>query len=183
MKRVAALALVLLLCDCGHQTAVESRPPPTLPASALPGLNSRTRSLDAAAIAVDVGWAALKGVLQNAGYIAGSEREFFGRTQTFTHVVARVLLFRDPSGAMTLLAWLRSHADVVLGRAVKGEALPLGESPMLFSLGSCGCHAEVPTFFAAWQRGATVFWLVAAGPGATRAAIGSLALTFDRDAG
>ena len=182
MKRRVALALflALFLSGCGGPAAVETRPPPTLPASALPGLHSRTRSLDAVSLAAD-GLGALETVLQDAGFVAGSEREFFGRTQTFNHVVARVLVFEDPGGASRLLAWLRSHPDVILGRSVEGKPLPLGESPMLFALGSCGCHAEVPTFFAAWHRGATVLWLVAAGPGANRATVGSLARNFDRD--
>ncbi len=183
MKRLFAVAFAFLLVGCAGATKAGTRPPRTLPAGAVHGLHSRARSLDAAELAADAGSEALGDVLGDAGYVVGSEREFFGRTTTFNHIVARVLLFKDSQGALRLLAWLRSHPDVVLGSAVEGKPPALGESPMLFSLGACGCHSEVPAFLVAWGRGDSVLWLLAAGPGATRAAVDSLARNFDRLAG
>lgn len=182
VRHVVAAALALALASCGGATRVGTPAPQTLPASALPGLDSRARSLDGAALGRDAGSTALPGVLNDAGYVSGAEREFFGRTTTFDHVVARTLVFEGPDGAAKFLAWLRSHPDLVLGRAVVEEPLALGESPMLFSLGPCGCHGEVPTFFAAWRRGATVLWLLAGGPGATRATVDPLARELDQTA-
>ncbi len=183
VRRLLALALALALTGCGGAREVGAGPPRTLPASALPELHSRARSLDGATLAVDAGSEAIEGVLQDAGFVSASEREFFGHTATFNHVVARTLVFEDPGGASGFLTWLRAHPDLILGRAVVGEPLSLGESPMLFTLGPCGCHSEVPTFLVAWQRGATVLWLTAAGPGATRATVDTLARSFDRTAG
>ncbi len=134
-------------------------------------------------MAADAAVPELGALLRDSGYITGSEREFFGRTATFNHVVARVLLFESPQGASRFLGWLRTHPDTVLGRAVEGQPPALGESPMLFSLGPCGCHAEVPTFLVAWGRGKTVLWLLAAGPGATPATVDALSRSFDRVAG
>lgn len=179
MKRLAVLVLALTLVACARAHGVEPRPPGTLAASALPGLRSRARSLDAAAVAADVGVPALEGLLEGAGYVIGSEREFFGHTRTFSHVVARVLQFDDPEGASRLLEWVRSHPGAILGRAQAGKPPRLGRSPLLYSLGPCGCHAEMPTFLVAWQREATVLWLLAAGPGATHRTVDSLARELD----
>ncbi len=183
MKRLAVLVLALTLLACARAQEVEPRPPETLDASALPGLRSRERSLDAAAVAEDAGTPALAGLLDDAGYLIGSEREFFGHTRTFSHVVARVLRFGDPEGAARFLDWVRSHPEAVLGRARAGEPPRLGRSPLLFELGPCGCHAEVPTFLAAWQRDVSVLWLLVAGPGVTHTTVDSLARDFDRAAG
>jgi len=183
VKRLAVFVLAFILVACARAGEGEPRPPGTLAASALPGLHSRARSLDAAAVAADVGTPALEGLLEGAGYLAGSEREFFGRTRTFSHVVARVLEFHDPEGASRFLDWVRSHPEAVLGRARADEPLRLGRSPLLFSLGPCGCHAEVPTFLAAWQRDVRVLWLLIAGPGVTHRTVDSLARAFDRVAG
>lgn len=183
MKRSTVLLLALALAACGAAGDGELRPPGTLAADALPGLRSRARSLDAAALAADVATPALEDLLNDAGFITGSEREFFGHTPTFNRVVARVLRFQDREGASRYLGWVRSHPEDVLGRAEAGRPPRLGESPLLFSLGPCGCHSELPTFLVAWQRDATVFWLLAAGPGVTRRAVGSLGRDLDRVAG
>lgn len=121
-------------------------------------------------------------MLSDAGFVVGSEREFFGHTDTFAHVVARTLVFASPDGAGRFLDWLRAHPDVVLGQVVDETPLRLGDASMLVSLRPCGCHAEVPTFLAAWRRDATVLWLLAAGPGVTRATVGPLARQLDRSA-
>ena len=176
------LALVAVTLAAGAAAcAGTSAPPATLGAGALPGLDSRARTLDAAALAEDaLEPAELAALLDGAGYAAGSEREFFGRTDTFDHVVARALRFESPDGAGAYLGWLAGHARDLLGRAGAEAPLPLGDAGLLFSLVACGtCKKELPTFLAAWRRGDTVRWLLAAGRGASRHTVEALARVLD----
>ena len=178
MTLVAASALALGLLLALTACAAESpQPHSTLRSDVLPGLASRTRSLDAEAIAADaLDPEPLLRLLEKAGYVIGSEREFSGQTSAFNHVVARVLLFEDSEGAGAYLDWLASHGSDILGQAQRHRPLALPGSPLFFSHIRTGCcPKETPTFLTAWQRGATVFWLLASGPGANRQTVTSLA--------
>jgi hypothetical protein len=181
---VLALAVVLgatAACGSGEDPPA---PPATLGASALPQLDSRARTLDAAAVAFDaLEPDSLQQLLADSGYETGSEREFSGKTRTFDHVVARTLVFETADGALAYLEWLRGHGDDVLGRAVAAKITPPGEAGVAFALERCGtCKKELPTFLAGWQRGETVLTLLAAGSGANPARFTALVRKHDEAA-
>jgi hypothetical protein len=173
-----ALAVLLAGCGAGEETAPGLR---TLPPEALPELTSRTRSLDAEALAADaLDPAALADVLDKAGFETGREREFSGKTKTFDHVVARALRFASPDGAEAYLDWLRGHGTDFLGRAAPANLSSPGESGVTFMLVRCGtCKKELPTFLAGWRRGDVVLSLLAAGSGANPDRFEDLAHDFD----
>ena len=188
MKRVALVllaALVLTACGSGGEktrTASSSdKAPATLPASALPDLDTRARALDSEALADDsLDPDALGKVLAEAGYVTGSEREFSGKSRTFDHVVARTLVFESVAGADAYLDWLEGHAADFLGRAKASSVSIPGGSGVAFSLARCGtCVKEVPAFLAGWRRGNVVLWLLAAGSGASEARFHALAREAD----
>jgi hypothetical protein len=175
-------ASLLLLPACGAESEEgQQAPPASLPGSALPDLDSRARSLNAEALAADsYEPEALADLLEDAGFVSGSEREFSGKTRTFDHVVARRLVFEDAEGAETYLGWLRANGDDFLGRVQAAEVTPPGESGVAFALAPCGtCKKETPTFLAGWRRGATVLTLLAAGSGANSERFSALAEQFD----
>jgi hypothetical protein len=170
VRRLVAIALVAVAtAGCGSKEGgAPATPPATLPASALPQLDARARILDADALAADAFEPGeLASLLEDAGYLMGREREFSGKSPTFDHVVARTLLFEDPDGAGVYLAWMRAHADEVLGKAVPAKTVVPGSAGAAYKLVRCGtCKKELPTYLAGWRRGRTVFWLLAAGSGA-----------------
>lgn len=186
MRRLAlGLLLAVVLTGCGaadeEPAQTTAATPATLQASALPELSARARTLNSDALAQDSFTPeALEGVLEDAGYMTGSEREFFGHSSAFEHVVARSLRFRDPEGADTYLDWLAANRDDFLGSSKPEPSFTLGESQLLFSLVPCAaCKKERPTFLAAWRRGATVAFLLGAGPGASRESFDALAAKLD----
>jgi hypothetical protein len=178
---VAAL-LLLPACGSGREEEAEQAAPPSLPGSALPDLDSRARPLGTKALAADsYDPEALADLLADAGFVAGSEREFSGKTRTFDHVVARTLLFDGPAGAETYLEWLRGHGEDFLGRVQEAGMTPPGESGVAFALAACGtCKKETPTFLAGWRRDATVLTLLAAGSGANPERFSALVRRFDQ---
>ena len=185
--RLLLTAVVLLLAAAACGTEEEAAPPAapaTLPAAALPELDSRARTLGAAALAADsFEPAALEALLSEGGYLTGREREFSGKTLTFDHVVARTLVFETENGAEAYLGWVRGHGDEFLGRAVPAKVAPPGEGGVAFTLERCGtCKKELPTFLAAWRRGETVLTLLAAGSGADAASFSTLAHELDEAA-
>lgn len=188
--RLVALALVALsaaLAGCGsEEQAAAPQPtapsqPPTLERNALPELQARARTLNLDLLAGDsFRPGELAAVLEEARYVVGSEREFYGSSPTFHHVVARALRFEDVDGAESYLVWLGQHPDEFLGRSQRETAAPLGESGILFSLLRCDvCKKQQPTFLAAWRHGETVAFLLAAGPGVNRETFDTLARELD----
>jgi hypothetical protein len=174
---VSILALMIGLASCG----AEEQPMPvtahTLPAAALPQLDSRVRSLDRQALAADaLRPDALADILAEAGYVAGREREFSGRTRAFHHVVARTLVFEREEGGERYLDWLSRHGRDLLGRAAAPVRLSTpGKLGVALTLVPCGaCKNELPTFLAGWRRGATVLTILAAGPGANPERVSAL---------
>lgn len=167
------LALVgLAAAGCGAEERVAApAAPATLPASALPDLDSTVRNLDTLALAEDAFEPdELAALLEDAGYVAGREREFSGKTTTFDHVIARALVFADADGADAYLAWVQEHRDEVLGKAAPATIVPPGDAGVAYKLVPCGtCKKELPTYLAAWRRGSTVRWVLAAGAGADSA--------------
>jgi len=179
---VSLLALALAAgCGAEEESAPTTPAPPTLPASALPDLEPRARALGLEALAADsLEPEPLRELLEDSGYVAGSEREFSGKTSTFDHVVARTLLFEDQKGADAYLGWLGVHGHDFLGRADQAKLGLPGDSGVGFTLAACGtCKKELPTFLAGWRRGATVLSLLASGSGANPERFGALARDLD----
>jgi hypothetical protein len=175
------LLLVVAVPACGSEREQTAPAPPTLPATALPELDSRARTLDTGALAEDaLEPDALTSLLDDAGFLSGSEREFSGRTKTFDHVVARSLRFETPEGADEYIRWLGGHGDDILGAAEPVELDPLGESAVAYTLARCGtCKKELPTFLAGWRRGNVVLTLLAAGSGGNPERFETLARRLD----
>ena len=186
--RLTLLGLLLLAvaagCGAGDENAATPRPA-TLPASALPDLEQRARALPLGALAADsLKPEPLRQLLEESGYVTGSEREFSGKTRTFDHVIARTLAFEKPEGAEAYLGWLGTHGDDFLGRAQPEKLALPGTSGVAFTLAACGtCKKELPTFLAGWRRGATVLSLLASGSGANPERFGALARNLDGTVG
>jgi hypothetical protein len=159
---------MIALAGCGAEEQPMPATAHNLPAAALPQLDSRVRSLDTQALAADaLRPDALADILDDAGYVAGREREFSGRTRTFNHVVARTLVFEREEGGERYLDWLSKHGRELLGRAASVRLSTPGKSGVVLRLVPCGaCKNELPTFLAGWRRGSTVLSILAAGPGA-----------------
>jgi hypothetical protein len=187
--RLTLLAFLVLAvaagCGTGEENASPTPRPETLPASALPDLEPRARALPLDALAADsLKPEPLRQLLEESGYVTGSEREFSGKTRTFDHVIARTLAFEEPQGADEYLAWLGAHGDDFLGRAQPEKLALPGTSGVAFTLAACGtCKKELPTFLAGWRRGATVLSLLASGSGANRERFGALARDLDGTVG
>jgi hypothetical protein len=178
---LVTIAFGLALAGCGSEKQQAAGPLRTLPAAALPELESRSRTLDIEALAADaLEPGELADLLADAGFDTGREREFSGRTRTFDHVVARTLRFESEDGAEAYLGWLREHGDDVLGRAAPAKLVPPGESGVAYTLVPCGtCKKELPTFLAGWRRGEIVLSLLAAGSGGNPDRFDELAREFD----
>jgi hypothetical protein len=184
VRRSAVLLLLLVvavLAGCGADEEHAVAAPPTLPASALPDLESRARTLDVETVAEDaLEPDELAQLLGDAGFVTGSEREFSGRTKTFDHVIARSLRFDSVDGADSYLGWLGQHGDDILGAADPAQVAPLGESSVAYTLARCGtCKKELPTFLAGWRRGEVVLTLLAAGSGGNPDRFDTLARELD----
>jgi hypothetical protein len=176
---LVASALLGLAVGCGGG---DERPtPPTLPPSALPELSSEARELDREALAADaLQPGALAELLDEAGYVSGREREFFGHGASFDRVVARSLRFESTEGADRYIRWVRTHPRDLLGEAEERPRLELGSSGVLLTLVPCGtCKKELPTHLAAWRRRDVVLSLLASGRGANPERFAALARRLD----
>jgi hypothetical protein len=186
VKRIGILLLLAAaLAGCGESDEAAAPAPPTLAGGALPDLESRTRTLDAEAVADDsLEPEQLAAVLDDASFQRGSEREFFGKTKTFDHVVARILRFADAEGADRYLGWFGEHPDDFLGTSGPAEVETPGDSGVVFRLVPCGsCKKELPTFLAGWRHGAVVATLLASGSGANEERFAALARELDEAVG
>jgi hypothetical protein len=181
----SALATLVVLTACGGAPApAASRPtpPPVVPADLVRGLASDATVLDPEGVAADAtDPGALAELLRRSGFVVASQREFHGMTPSFNRVVARTAVFRDERGADAYLSWIEAHPDALLGPSERLRPLPFGETSVLFALEPCGtCHAELPTYLAAWRREATVRLLLASGRQASRRTLMPIASALDR---
>ena len=153
---------------------------PVPPAGALPDMKSRARPLRSVTLVAEaVDHAGLRRVLESGGYVAGSEREFFGGTSRFNHVTEQVLRFRRSAGASGYLRWLRAHVDDELGAPRSVTASEVGTSGFVYRPRGCGCHSDKPTYLIAWQQGRLVLTVLASGNGATARTVDALAHALD----
>jgi hypothetical protein len=159
--------------------------PPVLtpPAGSLPEMQSRARALGPAVLVAEaIGHGGLRSVLDRGGYVAGSEREFFGRTPVFSHVTEQVLRFESGAGATSYLRWLRAHTAESLGAPRSVTAAGLGTGGFVYRPKGCGCHSDTPTYLIAWRRGNLVLTVLASGNGATAKTAGALSRRLDHAA-
>ena len=153
----------------GHASG-RRRPRPDEPGSRAPGVDLFAEALD---------HVALGRLLDQGGYVTGSEREFYGRSPVFSHVIARVLRFRRPAGASAYLVWAQRHAADTVGALRSKRRLLIGETGVVVAPKGCGCHGETPTFLAIWRHGDLALWLLASGPGVNDRRVDALAGRLD----
>lgn len=175
------LACVALAAACGRAEPTPAAPP-VVARDLVPGLDSDVTVLGTAEVAEDGSDpGAVAEVLRRSGFVVASQREFHGMSESFNRVLARTAVFRDERGAETYLSWLAAHPDAILGPSERVRPLVLGRPSVLFALERCGtCHAELPTYLAAWRRGATVRFLLASGRQASKRTLLPIAMALDR---
>lgn len=191
-RRIAAFVLVAgLLVACASDPTVSA--PPTadegtpvadiepIPPAALPGRAAAPVTLDAGALALDaVDVSSLETLLQDAGFVAGTQRQFSRTRGGRRRIVARVLTFETREGAERYLTWLRDNVADVIGKARPNEELeaPAGGTVFEHEPNPC-CHSETRVFLAVWTRGRKVVTLVMDGPAARAPAIPELVSQLD----
>ena len=174
---VATLLVAALLgtaCSAAQPTSgptPTTTPPPVLepiPVTALPGHPADPIDLDAGSVAVDaVDVAGLEALLDEAGFVGGTQRQFSRVHGGRRRILARVLSFETPGGAAAFVAWLRDHVGEVIGDAAPNTdlAAPRGGFVFVHQPDPC-CHNETRSFLAIWHQGSTVVTIEIAGEGA-----------------
>lgn len=175
---IAATLLVAALlgsaCSTDHPTSSPSRSTgPThvlepIPPTALPGNSADPTNLNVASIASDaVDVAGLEALLNEAGFVSGTQRQFSRVRGGRRRILARVLSFETPEGAAAYVAWLRDHGDEVIGKAAPTADLqaPSHGVVLVHEPNPC-CHKETRMFLAMWHEGSMVVTIQIAGEGA-----------------
>lgn len=152
-----------------------------IPATALPGNTADPTDLDAASIASDaVDVEALEALLDRAGFVGGTQRQFSRVHGGRRRILARVLTFETPDGASAYVAWLRDHGDEVIGKAAPSAGLraPSHGIVLVHEPNPC-CHNETRIFLAMWHQGSTVVTIQIAGEGARESDVPELLSQLD----
>jgi hypothetical protein len=152
-----------------------------IPATALPGHPADPIDLDAASVAVDaVDVAGLEAVLDEAGFVGGTQRQFSRVRGGRRRILARVLSFQTPEGAAAYVAWLEDHADEVIGETAPNAGLrvPRHGVVLVHEPNPC-CHNETRMFLAMWHEGSTVVTIQIAGEGARESDVPDLLARLD----
>ena len=182
-----AAALLGSACSAEQPTSGPSpitTPPVVLepiPATALPGHPADPIDLDAGSVAMDaVDVAGLEALLGKAGFVGGTQRQFSRVRGGRRRIVARVLSFETPGGAAAYVAWLRDHADEVIGDAAPNADLdaPRGGIVFVHQPDPC-CHNETRYFLAIWNVGSRVVTTEIAGEGARASDVPELLSQLD----
>lgn len=152
-----------------------------IPPTALPGNSADPIDLDAASIASDaVDVAALEDLLDRAGFVGGTERQFSRVHGGRRRILARVLTFETREGATAYVAWLRDHGDEVIGKAAPRADLPApSHGVVLVHEPNPCCHNETRMFLAMWHEGSTVVTIQIAGEGARETDVPELLSQLD----
>lgn len=183
------LAAALLGSACSTEQPTSGPPPATtppvvlepIPATALPGHPADPIDLDAGSVAMDaVDVAGLETLLGEAGFVGGTQRQFSRVRGGRRRIVARVLSFETPGGATAYVAWLRNHADEVIGDAAPNADLdtPRGGIVFVHRPDPC-CHNETRYFLAMWNVGSRVVTTEIAGEGARASDVPDLLSQLD----
>jgi hypothetical protein len=152
-----------------------------IPPTALPGNSADPTDLDASSIASDaVDVAALEALLDQAGFVAGTQRQFSRVHGGRRRILARVLAFQTQEGASKYVAWLRDHGGEVIGKATPSADLrvPRHGVVLVHEPNPC-CHNETRVFLAMWHEGATVVTIQIAGEGARETDVPELLSQLD----
>jgi hypothetical protein len=171
VRALLAVLALALAAACGEQA---TGPLPTLPAGAVPGLQSETDAVTLEDLVADFG--AGQGAHGNIqGFGRGTERTFQGESFRFDRVVSRTLEFDSPSDAQAYVAYLRAHLAAVYGAGTNAQALESqGRRGFLIDAASCACHRAEPTLATVVSRGDRVTYLEVNGGGARPAAVQAL---------
>jgi hypothetical protein len=176
---VAALAAGVLLGGCGE--ADPGRPAaaervPTLPARAVPYLESTERTLTPALLARETGLATLAGQLAEWGYAGGASRSFQGQSKRLQVVESRTLRFRTAGGAAAFMRIVGRRPGAFFPGAERPRAFrSRGRRGILIKAAPCTCHMASPAYLGVVAGGPTVSWLEINGPRATVRALTRLA--------
>jgi hypothetical protein len=152
-----------------------------IPVTALPGHPADPINLDAGSVAVDaVDVAGLEALLGKAGFVGGTQRQFSRVRGGRRRILARVLSFETPEGAAAYVAWLRDHADEVIGDVAPSAGLraPSHGVVLVHEPNPC-CHNETRIFLAMWHQGSTVVTIQIAGEGARESDVPELLSQLD----
>ncbi len=173
---------------CASETSVEdpaaapvAEPLDPIPAAALPGSPAKALELDGADLAADaIDAANLELLLEDAGFVAGTERRFSETAHGRRRATARVLAFETAAGAQRYVEWLTDHVQELIGDAkvVRDAGAPAGAVVFVHEPSGC-CHLETRLFLGAWRRGATVITLKLAGQGVHLATMTGFASRLD----
>ena len=188
---VASLLVTALLGSaCATEQPVISPPAHTtgpalvlqpIPPTALRGNYADPTDLDTSSIASDaVDVAALEALLDRAGFVGGTQRQFSRVHGGRRRILARVLTFETPGGASAYVAWLRDHGDEVIGKATPSASLqvPRHGVVLVHEPNPC-CHNETRMFLAMWHEGSTVVTIQIAGEGARETDVPELLSQLD----
>jgi hypothetical protein len=174
---VAAVAVVLFLSACGDEAGRATAPPapPTLPAAAVPYLESKERTLSAAVVAREAGRPRLAGRLAEWGYESGASRYFQGQSDRLQVVDSRAYRFRAPDGAAAFMRAIRADPGAFFPGAGRPRAfVSHGRRGIAVDGLPCSCHLAQPALFAAVADGRTVTSLEINGARATRRVLRAL---------
>ena len=141
-----------------------------LASAAVPGMPSVTTVLTANELAKDAPIPGLSSSVESWGFVDGRQRTFQGPSRHLTLVVSRSLVFGDPSGARSFVAFVSKNSRSYFGNAV--EVRPLvshGRSGWIFTPPPCACHMANPAFVGVLDAGSEVVWLEINGPDASPA--------------
>lgn len=180
-----ALGIALLLTGCSARSEPSAPPiaPVTIspiPADALPGAAAAPDEVDLitlSADAADVG--ELRALLQDSGFIAGTQRVFSRVQHGRRRLLARVLDFASRSGAGAYLAWLGDHVGDLIGDAEPRGNLAIPRGAVFEHQPNPCCHNDTRIFLAAWNHGSTVLTLEVGGQGARASDVATLVERLD----
>jgi hypothetical protein len=177
LRRRASLAIALVgvaAAGCGSEQPAP--PPPTLPASAVPYLESKARTLTRAVVAREAGVPALADRLGEWGFEGGAARYFQGQSRRLQVIDSRTLRFSTPEGAAEFMRFVRDRPAAFFPGAGPVRAFSSeGRRGILVEGLPCACHLATPALFAVLERGTTVTSLEINGPRATVRALRALA--------
>lgn len=153
-----------------------------IPAEALPGRAAQPVELDAGQVSTDaVDVEELETLLSDAGFVAGTQRQFSRTVGGRRTTLARVLVFETSQGAQAYLGWLADHIGDVIGKAqpVHGLSVPDGAIVYVHEPNPC-CHNETRLVLAGWKDGATVMTLQLGGQVVRTRAVPELVSRLER---